>query len=132
MNNFSGNLAKIHFKKRKGNKTEYIITFKNKDHSSIPLYKELGILPLEKSFELKNAKHMWKLQNGYLPQCLSNLFNRNSRNQLTNNISRLNSLMRFPLFSGPKVWNELPQASKDKTTLKSFSEHTKTYYLNEL
>ena len=31
MNNFSGNIAKVHFKKKKGNKTRYIITFKNNE-----------------------------------------------------------------------------------------------------
>jgi len=29
MNNFSGNLAKVFFKKRKGNKTKYIVTYRN-------------------------------------------------------------------------------------------------------
>ena len=123
------NLNSIH---TKINKALRIMTFKNRDHSSIPLYKELEILPLEKSFELKNAKHMWKLQNGYLPQCLTNNFNLNSRNQLTNSISRLDSLKRFSLFTGPKVWNELPRSIKDKTTFKSFSNNVKTYFLDEL
>ena len=123
------NLNSIH---TKINKALRIMTFKNRDSSSVPLYKELEILPLDKSFELKNAKHMWKLHNGYLPQCLSNNFNRNSRNQVTNSISRLDSLKRFSLFTAPKVWNELPQTIRSKSTLKSFSDNVKKQFLNEL
>ena len=61
------------------NKALRIMTFNNQDSPSIPLYKELKILPLEKSYELKNAKHLWKLHNGYLPQSLASNFNVNSR-----------------------------------------------------
>ena len=75
---------------------------------------------------------MWKFHNGYLPQCLANNFNLNSRNQLTNSLSRLDSLKRCSHFAGPKVWSELPQSIKDKTTLKSFIDNAKSYFLNEL
>ena len=105
------------------------MSFKDKEHPSDPLYKEFNILPLEKSFELKNAKHMWKLHNGFLPTCLSNNFQRNSRNQVSQSISRLDSLKRFSLFTAPKVWNELPQLVKSKPTLKSFSKAVQNYLL---
>ena len=108
------------------------MTFNNRDHPSTPLYKELEILPLEKSFELKNAKHMWKLHNGFLPRCLTNNFQRNSRNQLTNNISRLDTLKRFTLFKAPEVWDELPPSVKAKSTFKSFCVNSKKYFLDEL
>ena len=52
------------------NKALRNMTFKNREHSSIPLYKELENLPLEQSFDLKNAKHMGKFHNNYLPQSL--------------------------------------------------------------
>ena len=77
------------------NKALRIMTFKCRDSPSIPLYKELKILPLEQSFELKNAKHMWKFHNGYLPSSLVSNFNVNSRNQITRSYSRLESLKQF-------------------------------------
>ena len=123
------NLSTIH---SKINKALRIMKFKNKDYPSNPLYKELDILPLDKSFELKNAKHMWKLHNGLLPSCLVDNFQHNSRNQISQSISRLDSLKRFSLFTAPKVWNELPQAIKSKPTLKSFTNNVKKHLLNEL
>ena len=105
--------------------------FNNRDSPSIPLYKELKILPLEQSFELKNAKHMWKFHNGYLPSSLVSNFNVNSRNQITRSYSRLETLKRFSLFTAPSIWNKLPNTTKDKHTLKSFSDSAKLYLLND-
>ena len=123
------NLRPIH---TKINKALRIMTFRSRDYSSIPLYKELEILPLEQSFNLKNAKHMWKFHNDYLPKSLLSNFNYNSRNQITKSFSRLDSLKRFSLFTAPKIWNELPKPIKEKSTLKSFSECAKKHFLNEL
>ena len=116
----------------KVNKALRIMTFSKRDSPSIPLYKELNILPLEKAFELKNAKHMWKLHNGYLPESITSSFSRNSRNQLTNRISRLDSLKRFSLFKGPTVWNQLSLTTKGISTLKCFSNHAKKQFIEEL
>ena len=44
-----------------------IISIKDSDHPSAPLYRDLKILPLSNSLELCQAKHMWKLINGFLP-----------------------------------------------------------------
>ena len=114
------------------NKALRIMTFNNRDSPSVPLYKELKILPLEKSFELKNVKHMWKFHNGYLPQSLVSNFNVNSRNQITRSYSRLESLKRFSLFTAPLTWNKLPNSTKDKSTLKSFTDSVKLHFLNDL
>ena len=50
---------------KKIKKAVRIISFKDSDHPSAPLYKNLKILPLSNSFELRQAKHMWKLINGF-------------------------------------------------------------------
>ena len=123
------NLHQIH---TKINKALRIMTFKNRDHSSTPLYKELEILPLEQSYHLKNAKHMWKFHNNYLPPSLLSNFNFNSRNQITKSYSRLDSLKRFSLFTAPEVWDELPTSIKEQFTLKSFSDNVKKHFLNKL
>ena len=123
------NLHPIH---TKINKALRIMTFKNRDHSSTPLYEELEILPLEQSYHLKNAKHMWKFHNNYLPPSLLSNFNFNSRNQITKSYSRLDSLKRFSLFTAPEVWDELPTSIKEQFTLKSFSDNVKKHFLNKL
>ena len=106
-----------------------IISFKNSDYHTDPLFKELEILPLEKSIELKNAKFMWRLHNNYLPDSLSKNFRSSERTNYTTSISRLESLKRFILFSGPKLWNELPRSITMKPSLNSFSNTLKRYYI---
>ena len=106
-----------------------IISFKKSDHHTDPLFKELEILPLEKSIELKYAKFMWRLHNNFLPDSLSKNFRSNERTNFTSSISRLESLKRFILFSGPKLWNELPQCITNKPSLNSFSNSLKRYFI---
>ena len=107
-----------------------IISFTEHDSPTAPLFKNLEILPLEKSIELKNAKFMWRLYNGFLPETLSNNFRSNVRTNFSNSISRLESLKRFVRFSGPKLWNELPQTITNKTTLNSFSNSLKIFFIH--
>ena len=109
-----------------------IISFKDSDHPSTPLYKDLKILPLEKSIDMRNAKFMWKLVNGYLPPSLSSIFRSNDRTMYSQSLSRLKSLKNFILYAGPVVWDELPMVIKQRKTLKSFSELLLTHYINSL
>ena len=56
-----------------------IISFKSKDEPSIPLFKELNILPLDNFIHFNRAnKFMWKLVNGYLPSSISDNFKQHS------------------------------------------------------
>ena len=107
-----------------------IISFKKSDHHTDPLFKELEILPLEKSIELKYAKFMWRLHNELLPDSLSKNFRSNERTNFTSSISRLESLKRFVIFSGPKLWNELPRCIINKPSLNSFSNTLKRYFIS--
>ena len=84
-------------------------------------------MPLEKSIDLKYAKFMWKLHNGYLPESLSNNFRSNSRTGFSMPISRLQSLNQFVRFAGPKLWRELPTDLTHKPSLDSF---TRAYKLH--
>ena len=121
------NLNSINLKIKKAVR---IISFKNSDHHTDPLFKELEILPLDKSIELKNAKFMWRLKNGFLPESLASNFRINERSNVTNSISRLESLKRFTLFAGPKLWNELPSLITNKPSLNSFSNTLKKYFIH--
>ena len=107
-----------------------IISFKERDSHTDPLFKDLEILPLEKAIELKNAKFMWRLIYGFLPESLSYNFRSNDRTNISNSISRLESFKRFVRFSGPKLWNELPKTITNKTTLNSFSNSLKRYFIH--
>ena len=114
---------------RKIKKAIRIISFKNSDYHTDPLFKDLEILPLDKSIELKNAKFMWRLKNGFLPESLANNFPNTVRTNVVNSISRLESLKRFILFAGPKLWNELPLCIRNKPSLNSFSNTLKKYLI---
>ena len=50
------------------------ILSKNKYEHSLPLFKELNILPLNELIKLRRATYMWKLKNKMLPQSLSETF----------------------------------------------------------
>ena len=122
------NLSPINLKLKKAVR---IMSFKDSDHHAAPLFKELEILPLDKSIELTNAKFMWKLYNGYLPVSLAKNFNLNHRNQISNSLSRLESLKKFILFTGPLQWRDLPTSITSKPSLKSFSHALKEYFLDK-
>ena len=122
------NLNPINLKLKKAVR---IMSFKDSDHHAAPLFKELEILPLDKSIELTNAKFMWKLYNGYLPASLAKNFNLNQRNQFSNSLSRLESLKKFILFTGPLQWRDLPNSITGKPSLKSFSNALKEYFLDK-
>ena len=51
-----------------------IISFKDKDDSAVPLFKQHCILPVLKTLELKQAFFMWKLSNARLPPSLATNF----------------------------------------------------------
>ena len=105
---------------------------KDSDYPSAPLFKDLKILPLTQSIEIKYAKYMWKLKNGVLPACLSSNFTPNARTQFSTSFSRLESLKKFILYEGPKIWEKLPANITSKPSLTSFSNSLKSYFLDNL
>ena len=114
---------------KKIKKAVRIISFKDSDHPSSPLFKDLNILPLSESLQLRQAKHMWKLLNGFLPPSLTSQFHTNERTVYSFSFSRLASLQRFILFVGPLCWNEVPSSIQQKPSLNSFSKALKTHLL---
>ena len=109
-----------------------IISFKDREHPSLPLFQNLEILPLDLKFKLSQAKFMWKLENNLLPTSLSVNFKKNMRNQYINSLSRLASLSKHIKFSGINLWKSLPVATKNKPSLKSFSKSLKLHYLHSM
>ena len=117
---------------KKIKKAVRIISFKDSDHPSAPLYKNLKILPLSNSLELRQAKHMWKLINGFLSPSMSSQFNFNERTGFSISFSRLVSLQRFILFTGPITWNQVPDIIKNKSSLNSFTKFLKIHLLDSI
>ena len=109
-----------------------IISFESTDSPSIPLFKKLNILPLDHLIKMKNAKFMWKLYNGLLPNSLSSNFCKNARTQYSISESRLTSLNKFVIYAGHKVWSDIPSCIKEKSSLKSFSKNLYKYYIQNL
>ena len=123
------NIEKISSKIRKAIR---IISFKRHDDEPLPLFKQLSILPLEETLQLKQANFMWKFKNNLLPPSLSSNFRLNNRNQLAVTYNRLIQSASHITYAGPKLWNGIPSNIQDKTTPKSFSSAMKAYLLDKL
>ena len=111
-----------------------IMCFKPRDESSLPLFKSLGILPLDKAIKLRQGKFMWKLVNNYLPQSLSSNFTTHSitvRSQFAMPAPRLDLASRHISYSGIKLWNEIPLRIRQIKTQKAFSKTYQQYLLYE-
>ena len=68
------------------------ILSKNKREHTLPLFKELNILPLDELIKLRRASYMWKIKNKLLPTSLSSWFQVNESdiiNRLHSDISYL-------------------------------------------
>ena len=88
-----------------------IINFKKRDEHSLPLFKELEILPLDKAIKLRQGKFMWKLANNYLPPSLSSNFTTHAvtvRSQFAMPAPRLDLASKHINYAGIKLWNEIP------------------------
>ena len=118
-----------------------IITFKDKYEHSIPLFKELNILPLNEQIKHKQATFMWKLRNGYIPTPVNDLFTLNTSETITRtNINkynlpnpRLDYGKRHITYSCVKLWNaEIPPNLKRITLYNNFSKKYKEFLLNSL
>ena len=108
-----------------------IISFKNKEEPSTPLFKKHSILPLEQNLELKQGSFMWKLNNGMIPPSLANNF-RQRRNQINIVHNRLQASNNHITYAGPRLWQIIPDNIKGKAFPKSFSTSFRTHLLDSL
>ena len=115
----STNLNVINVKVKKAVR---IISFKDRYEHTEPLFKDLQILPLDKSIEIKYGKFMWRLHNNYLPNSIIKNFRSNTRTNFSRSLSRLESLNQFVLFAGPQLWGQLPSEITNKPSLNSFTK----------
>ena len=103
-----------------------LITFKNKTEHTTPLFKELGILPMDHLIKHKQATFMWKLTNNLIPTPVKYLFKPSTSLIDTRQghkyllpAPRLNISQRHITYSGVKTWNTVvPPALKATKKLK--------------
>ena len=111
-----------------------IMCFKPRDEPSLPLFKSLGILPLDRAIKLRQGKFMWKLVNNYLPLSLSSNFTSHTitvKSQFAMPAPRLDLASRHINYAGIKLWNEIPVRIKQSKTPKAFSKNFQQYLLYE-
>ena len=108
-----------------------IISFKEKEEPSLPLFIKHSILPLEQNLELKQANFMWKLDNDLIPPSLANNFRLN-RNQINLAYNRLQTSNNHITYAGPRIWQKIPDNIKGKAFPKSFSKSYRSHLLDTL
>ena len=106
---------------------------------SPPLH-QLHWLPIEQRVKFKTAVLVFKALNGLAPSYLSGLLRSAPVRSLR--IAR-NDLLHIPKTKlttggdrsfyayGPKIWNSIPQATRNSKDLVSFKKHLKTFYYCE-
>ena len=102
-----------------------ILSKKGREHAA-PLFKELGILPLDGLIKLKRGTFMWKLDNNLLPQSNSGWFSL-SNSVIRKRLSlskyhipdpRIGYTKRHNIYSATKLWNtEIPIQLMQSTSL---------------
>ena len=102
----------------------------------------LKILSFEQSVFLNKAKVMFKVANGLVPQYISDKFKRRSeiaQNTSLRSITNENFTIPKPSlalykenisYSGPVVWNSIPNEIKHSLSISSFSDNVKTWIMS--
>ena len=114
-----------------------IISFKKRDAPSLPLFKELNILPLSSSYSLKQGKFMWKLMNGFLPRGISSNFQHHTtnigiRSRYSVSLARIDCASKHITHAGPLLWQKIPSVIKNVKFFNSFSNKFKQHLINNL
>ena len=112
--------------KKKIEKAVRIISFKNKQSPTEPLFDKLRIFSFEKQRILNIAKFMWKVANNETPNTITSLFSKRHRVYGDNNykyyIPTINTdlMKRNIIYQGPVIWNTIPSEIKNKKNIFSF------------
>ena len=110
------------------------------DSSSRPIFLKLGILPLNKLYNLNLSLLMHKIFNNkitgsYNLTLTSNTHNLNTRSSKNKNyfkkFNKLNIGLNSFTSNGTKIWNKIPVDSKNKP-LHLFKKDMKQYLINSL
>ena len=135
--------ADTHLKKieKLQNKAIRIISFKNKEDDSSPLYKQHDILPLKLNIKFNQCKIIWNLFHHQLPSSIAELFvnhgvtlcERDSdRNvlKLHNPYQRTSYGIDFIFYRGTRSWNLIPDNNRTIITMLRFKRELKNHLIN--
>ncbi|XP_048580104.1 uncharacterized protein LOC116603374 isoform X1 [Nematostella vectensis] len=112
------------------NRAARVITNRSNDTPATEALAELGWQNLETQRAKTKAKQMFKVLHDMAPNCLTDLFS--LKKNITNyNLRGSSTSLQLPLpktefmkksfsYDGAKLWNSLPEASRDCTSLSSF------------
>jgi phage antirepressor YoqD-like protein len=112
----------------------------HRDHTN-PLFKRLGILPLNELIQYSNLKFMHNFWHKKLPLSFHDLWTTNrarNPNLVLRNANNLYipahmyaTLKRLPLFSFPKIWND-DSNLKENPSLRAYLKSVKSALLNSI
>jgi len=118
------------------NKAIRSITNSKYNESTEPVYKQLGILPLPKLYQLEAAKFMFLNYKRDLPSPLLSIFTSNidihqhgtrHRNDPHTSVRRTHLLSQCFIHNAPNIWYNIPPPIKDTKTVNSFCSKMKKY-----
>ena len=118
-----------------------IIYDKPKLTSSGPLFKAAGVLPIRQRVMLRTAIMVYKSLNNWVPKYISDMFvlkssvtKRITRSSENNELwiprTKLTIRQKTLKFSGATLYNSLPRATRQSTSLSSFKIRAYQYFLD--
>ena len=118
-----------------------IIYDKPKLTSSGPLFKAAGVLPIRQRVMLRTAIMVYKSLNNWVPKYISDMFvlkssvtKRITRSSENNELwiprTKLTIRQKTLKFSGATLYNSLPHATRQSTSLSSFKIRAYQYFLD--
>ena len=97
-------------------------------------FKSLGILPLEKQYQLNKSVLIHKIYYGRTPSYLNKLIEKTTERygskKLKLPLCRIDLTQKSLAFSGSSIWNKLPKDITSITSPNSFKKQLKKFLLN--
>lgn len=100
--------------------------------------KSMDILPLDKQFMYNTAVLMFKVHTGLAPGYLNHLLTPASNSRSTRSqhyilpLPRIDKFKSSFSFSGPSIWNLMPQQIHQQTTIGSFKKNLRKHLFNQI
>ena len=108
-----------------------IITKKPFLEHSRPLFKQMNILNIYDMIKLRISEYVYRNLNSNIFQRLRHQHNTRGRDGLIIPVHALDTFKRSLAYSGPKIWNNIPEEIKNKTTLSGFKSALKRELLSK-
>ena len=104
-----------------------IMCFKKYRETTEPLFTNKNILPFHKNLQLQAGKYLWKAANDYLCPSLNPLFNKRDDGSFHLPHRRLDVSQNSIVYTGVKLWNDIPPEIRSCTSLSNFKMKCKEH-----